>query len=404
MAGSYGSLNVDQEKNGDASSNEATPLIASSSSKAEVVATKRGLWNRLVFKWFTVILDVGNAKKKLDQEDLALIPLPDDCKTRVIESTFEEYWAQELQTANPSLVRALWKSFGADFFKAGCLKLVHDLCVFVGPQVLHAMIVFLRDPNAPLWHGFALTAAVTISQLAMSLCLRHYFFKCYATGLRIRTAVVTVVYRKALLLSASERQQRTLGEITNLMSIDSQRLQDLTNYLHAIWYSPLQIGLALYFLWGQLGPSSLGGVLVIMIMIPVTKWVSKWMAGMQRSLMKARDRRTELNSEVLAGMKVIKFQAWEESFERRILGLRQEELGQLFHYYVGSAFSRLLWVTTPLMVSLATFAVYVWTGHRLDVASALTALSLFDILRFPLTMFPRGECASCVRFMFHFRF
>jgi len=33
------------------------------------------------------------------------------------------------------------------------------------------------------------------------------------------------VYRKALKLSASERHVRSLGEITNLTSIDAQRLQ-----------------------------------------------------------------------------------------------------------------------------------------------------------------------------------
>jgi len=49
--------------------------------------------------------------------------------------------------------------------------------------------------------------------------------KCYTTGLRIRSAVVMAVYRKAMVLSASERQTRTLGEITNLPSIDAQRLQ-----------------------------------------------------------------------------------------------------------------------------------------------------------------------------------
>ena len=33
------------------------------------------------------------------------------------------------------------------------------------------------------------------------------------------------VYRKSLKLSASERRMRSLGEITNLSSIDAQRLQ-----------------------------------------------------------------------------------------------------------------------------------------------------------------------------------
>lgn len=368
---------------------EKTPLISNARIHHPAPGqSKLSSLDRLTFGWFTSLLDRGNSKKHLDQEDLELIPVPPDCTTRIACSVFEFYWDQEKKSPNPSLVRALFRAFGAQYIQAGFLKLIHDLCIFVGPQVLHAMIVFLRDPDAPLWHGFALTAAVTISQLTMSLCLRHYFFKCYTTGLKIRTGIVTIVYRKALLLSAAERQQRTLGEITNLMSIDAQRLQDLTTFLHSLWSSPLQIMIAMYFLWGQLGPSCLGGIGVILLMIPVTKTFAQWISSMQAKLMEAKDRRIELNSEVLSGMKIIKLQAWEESFQKRILSLREAELVQLWRYYVGLAITELLWVCTPLAVALATFAAYVWSGHKLDVASALTALALFEILRFPLYMLP----------------
>lgn len=148
--------------------------------------------------------------------------------------------------------------------------------------------------------------------------------------------------------------------------------------------------LAIVFLWQQLGPSCLAGVFVIIVTIPVTKYVAGWMGGMQKKLMKARDERVELNSEMLGAMKVIKFQAWEEPFMERILALRGKELRHLLRYLVGSAFSRALWMFTPLAVAVSTFAAYVLSGHELDVASALTALSLFSILRFPLFMLPQG--------------
>lgn len=163
------------------------------------------------------------------------------------------------------------------------------------------MIVYLGDDAAPISRGLWLTAAVTISQLMMSFCLRHYFFKCYKFGLMIRTAgaclimdffsivfslgvivmlgsrcflskidvlnrqlschfcvyfpdskVVVAVYQKALVVCAGERNTRSLGKLQNLMSIDAQRLQELTTYLHAVWYSFFQISLSLFFLWRQL--------------------------------------------------------------------------------------------------------------------------------------------------------
>jgi len=92
-----------------------------------------------------------------------------------------------------------------------------------------------------------------LANFTMSLCLRQYFWWCYRVGMNLRAAVVTSVYNKSLVISPATMSRKTTGEITNLMSVDSSRLQDLTPYLHALWYSFFQIILALYFLWGQLG-------------------------------------------------------------------------------------------------------------------------------------------------------
>jgi len=204
---------------------EFTPLVSGTDELPYSRSASSSFISRLVFGWFTPILERGNEKKRLDPKDLEAIPLPPDCSTAEVWSAFERCWQVQLEKEHPSLFRALLSAYGYEFITAGVLKLVHDCSVFVGPQVLHALILFLRDDQASIWRGLWLTILVTFSQLIMSICLRHYFFRCYTTGLRVRSAVVVAVYRKALVLSIGERQRRSLGEITNLMSIDAQRLQ-----------------------------------------------------------------------------------------------------------------------------------------------------------------------------------
>ena len=48
------------------------------------------------------------------------------------------------------------------------------------------------------------------------------------------------------------------------MQIDTQKFLDLSLYLNLVWVSPLQIVLAMYFLWDILGPSSLAGNFIIL--------------------------------------------------------------------------------------------------------------------------------------------
>ena len=42
-------------------------------------------------------------------------------------------------------------------------------------------------------------------------------------------------------MSNEARKDTTVGEIVNLMSVDAQRLQDVTGYLWMLWSSPLQV-------------------------------------------------------------------------------------------------------------------------------------------------------------------
>ena len=154
---------------------------------------------------------------------------------------------------------AYFHAFGMPFIMAGGLKMIHDMLIFVGPFLLNRIIHFLDDPSEPLSNGLLYVFGLFAANAVMSLCLRQYFYRCYRVGMRLRSSVITSVFAKALKISVGVLSRRSMGEISNLMSVDSTRLQTLTSYLHAIWYSFVQIGLALYFLWGQVGIACLGG-------------------------------------------------------------------------------------------------------------------------------------------------
>jgi hypothetical protein len=48
---------------------------------------------------------------------------------------------------------------------------------------------------------------------------------CYRVGMNLRSSVVTSIYNKALAISVASLSRKTIGEISNLMSVDSSRLQ-----------------------------------------------------------------------------------------------------------------------------------------------------------------------------------
>ena len=86
----------------------------------------------------------------------------------------------------------------------------------------------------------------------------------------------------------------SVGETVNLMAIDTQRMMDVTSQINTIWTSPMAIILSFYFLWGYLGPSSLAGLVIMVLLIPVNSVISNRMKKYQKENMKNKDMRIKV--------------------------------------------------------------------------------------------------------------
>ncbi|KAF6122856.1 ATP binding cassette subfamily C member 1 [Phyllostomus discolor] len=290
----------------------------------------------------------------------------------------------------PSLFKVLYKTFGPYFLMSFLFKALHDLMMFAGPELLKLLISFVNDKKAPDWQGYFYTVLLFVCACLQTLVLHQYFHICFVSGMRIKTAVIGAVYRKALVITNSARKSSTVGEIVNLMSVDAQRFMDLTTYINMIWSAPLQVILALYLLWLNLGPSVLAGVAVMILMVPLNAFMAMKTKTYQVAHMKSKDSRIKLMNEILNGIKVLKLYAWELAFKDKVLAIRQEELKVLKKSAYLAAVGTFTWVCTPFLVALCTFAVYVTTGEHnvLDAQKAFVSLALFNILRFPLNILP----------------
>ena len=110
------------------------------------------------------------------------------------------------------------------------------------------------------------------------------------------------------------------------LSADAQRLMDVCSYIVQVCEIPLQISFAMYRLWDILGPSSMAGLGVMMLIIPVDGLVAFYTKKMQVRQMHAKDARIRLTGEVFRTIKLLKLYAWDEAYEKRILIHRNAEV------------------------------------------------------------------------------
>ncbi|XP_031462657.1 multidrug resistance-associated protein 1 isoform X1 [Phasianus colchicus] len=294
------------------------------------------------------------------------------------------------RSSEASLSKVLYKTFGPYFLMSFLFKAAHDLLMFSGPEILKLLINFVNNKSAPNWQGYFYTGLLFVCACLQTLILHQYFHICFVTGMRVKTAIVGVIYRKALVITNSARKTSTVGEIVNLMSVDAQRFMDLATYINMIWSAPLQVILALYLLWQNLGPSVLAGVAVMILLVPVNAVMAMKTKTYQVAQMKSKDNRIKLMNEILNGIKVLKLYAWELAFREKVLEIRQKELKVLKKSAYLAAVGTFTWVCAPFLVALSTFAVYVKINKNniLDAQTAFVSLALFNILRFPLNILP----------------
>uniref|UniRef100_A0A674JRT1 ATP binding cassette subfamily C member 3 n=1 Tax=Terrapene triunguis TaxID=2587831 RepID=A0A674JRT1_9SAUR len=295
------------------------------------------------------------------------------------------------QHKEPSFLKALLRTFGPYFLIGSFYKLIQDLLSFVNPQLLSILIGFIKDKDAPSWWGFLIAALMFFSAVLQTIILHQHFQYCFVTGMRLRTGIIGMIYRKSLVITNSAKRSSTVGEIVNLMSVDAQRFMDLVTFLNMLWSAPLQICLALYFLWQTLGPSVLAGVAVMILLIPLNAAIAIKTRAFQVGNMRYKDSRIKLMNEILSGIKVLKLYAWEPSFQEKVLEIRKNELRVLKKAAYLNSLSIFAWISAPFLVALTTFAVYVSVDENniLDAEKAFVSLSLFNILRFPLNMLPQ---------------
>jgi ATP-binding cassette, subfamily C (CFTR/MRP), member 1 len=218
----------------------------------------------------------------------------------------------------------------------------------------------------------------------------QYFQLAFVTGMHIKSGLASAIYKKSLRLSNEGRSSKTTGDIVNYMAVDAQRLQDLTQFGQQVWSAPFQIIICMISLYQLVGWSMLSGIGVMIVMIPVNGFIARFMKRLQKQQMKNKDARSRLIAEIINNMKSIKLYAWSTAFMNKLNFVRNDlELKNLRKIGAGQAFANFTWSTTPFLVSCSTFAIFVWTKDiPLSTDIVFPALSLFNLLTFPLSVLP----------------
>lgn len=324
-------------------------------------------------------------------EEKDLMEVSHSFGSEVVYTRFKDNWSTECQKTNPSIFKALARTYGIEYSIPLVIGLIAYTLPFAQPQLLNALISLIQsyngsDSNNSVSGGYEIALGFLAAAVLRSILLACFMFSQASVGIKVRTTLMVAIYRKSLRLSPSAKRERTPGEMGNLMSVDAERfLFGLINQWEIV-FVPYQLALAWYFLYQQLSYATFAGIAVIALYAPVPILFGKAWSKNQQKKMSAMDERNAKVNELVTNIKTIKLFNWEDAFLKKVFAARSKELKALRK--VSILFTVLLptILTIPNLVALVSFAVYAAIAPKdapLDVNRIFVSISLFGIIQGP---------------------
>ncbi|MBE9038714.1 ABC transporter transmembrane domain-containing protein [aff. Roholtiella sp. LEGE 12411] len=341
-------------------------------------------YSRLFTSWVKPLLDIGN-RRTLEKEELfPLNPLEESHKCA---EQLTQALQQNSQKQHPILLSIVLIHKNI-FISAISLGILHSMASVVTPFLFRYLLNFLEQPQSKTYYGLLLAGGMFISSFLSWLAIHHCFLTAGKLGFRIRAGLVGAVYQKSLQLKPESQQNFPVGTIVNLMSKDVQNVYLAAESFVILIMAIVVVIAAIFLTYLILGTASFAGILTLIISLPLSSQIARRMEGAVKRSNHFADRRVGLINDILNGIRVVKFYAWERNFSSNLSAIREQEIKELKQFAWQAALLNLIFLATPIMVAMVTFTCHVLLGKGLNVADVFSGLACFNLLQRPLLHIP----------------
>ncbi|XP_065575833.1 ATP-binding cassette sub-family C member 5-like isoform X12 [Artemia franciscana] len=353
---------------------------------------KAGFFSFMTFSWMWKFIKIAY-ERGLEPNDLPVCSQLDSCEYN--SQRFAHLWLEELRCQGrqkASLGRVMWRFCRTRVLITMGIFLLSLTLGFLGPTIfMRKLLEYAEDPEAHVSDGLIWAILLVICEFGRTFSFALVWGINYRTGIRLRSAVLSVLYQK--LVKLPNLGDKSIGEIVNIFSNDGIRIFEVVIYATLIVGGPFVAIIATFYIYILLGPHALFGILTFLIFYPVQYGMSRLTGYLRKLSVKSTDSRVRLMNEVLTSIKLIKMYAWEKIFASNIKGVRKEERGLLEKSAYLQSLSLALAPTIPIISVIVTFLCHTAAGFGLTASQGMTVLTAFMFLRRQLNILREG--AKC---------
>uniref|UniRef100_A0A8C9U163 ATP-binding cassette, sub-family C (CFTR/MRP), member 9 n=1 Tax=Scleropages formosus TaxID=113540 RepID=A0A8C9U163_SCLFO len=353
--------------------------------------------------WWMNPLIMGAHKRPIELKKIGKLPIA----MRALTNYLNLKDAYEEQRKAPSIWKSIYRAFGRPILLSSTFRYLADLLGFAGPLCILGIVkrlgkdesmteqqdkacffgVYFLSSHELLQKTTVLAVLLFLALVLQRTFLQASYYVTIETGINLRGALLAMIYNKILRLSTSNMSmgEMTLGQINNLVAIETNQLMWFLFLCPNLWAMPVQIIMGVILLYYLLGPSAMIGASVIVLLAPVQYFIATKLADTQKSTLDYSTDRLKKTTEILKGIKLLKLYAWENIFCNSVEETRTKELTSLRTFALYTSMSIFMNAAIPIAAVLVTFVTHAYNSDaRLNPAEAFASLALFHILVTPL--------------------
>ena len=295
------------------------------------------------------------------------------------------------------LLRIMIRLYFWRWMKAGSCYILWCTCALGQPEIIALTVSHITSsPNrdrdtvsaTTIWHGLGYALLLMICGLGYAWSINATFTILCRFGTQIKATMQSILFDKALRLHVSS-QNADIGAWTNLVANDTDAIFQCIKFLHYPLLSTTFVCIVLGMMIRTVGVvPAVCGFGILLLVLPLNGFASTRIGSYKRKMISRTDERTDLVSQVLEGMEVIKSWSLEPAFANRITAQRNEELKHVTSIHILDAFLKVILFSVPSLVAVFTIFLAHYMEQPLSLVVVLKMLSYLNILRFPLLIIP----------------
>lgn len=357
--------------------------------KSLIPSNNAGMFSYVSVSWLTRLMWRAY-KHGLNPSDLWTLQREDG--SEVNSERVERLWEDEKGLAEknkrkPELWRAVWRSIRTRVLVSIFISVFQNILQFLGPSVILKMVLdYINEPETDHSYAGILVGAIFLINVCRGAAFNGMFVVGTHTATRITGAVQALIYKKVMKLKTGG--EKLSAQIINFSNNDMERLFEASISCTFLTAMPVIFTMSVVYCIYILGPWALIGQGVYILFYPIMGAIAKAQSNIRVETVKVTDKRVSLMSEILNSMRLIKMYSWEDSFAKKIAGIRKEELKK---HRIGALLQAVSSTVTPsisILATIVTFLAYTLSGYSLKSAEAFTIFSVFNAMQFTVGVLP----------------